>query len=119
MSERLQYLFINLLILAFVAYQSVFVVYEGEKAFLLHFGEIVRSGNQVRLYSPGLHLKWPFIEKPYLMDARLQIGMVDVDKIQSVEQVYLMVDFYFKWRIKDFEKFFKVSGGGALLLECC
>jgi membrane protease subunit HflC len=114
MSTRFQYLAINFLLILFLAYQSLFVVYEGEKAFLLRFGEVVRqSDNQTRLFGPGLHFKWPMIERAFIMDARLQTGMVDADKIQTVEQVYLMVDFYFKWRISDFERFFKVSGGGA------
>lgn len=113
MSDRLQYLLINTLVVLFLLYQSFFMVYEGEKAFILRFGEIVRQQDgQVQVYSPGLHIKWPFVERVFLMDARLQIGMVDADKIQTVEQVYLMVDFYFKWRISDFERFFKVSGGG-------
>lgn len=112
MSERLQYLFINLLFIALVAYQSLFIVYEGEKALLLRFGEVVREGESAKVYGPGIHFKWPMIERAYLMDARLQIWGIDADKIQSVEQVYLMVDFYFKWQVSDFERFFKVSGGG-------
>lgn len=114
MSDRLQYFLMSAVIFLFMAYQSVVVVYEGEKAFLLRFGEILRQEDgSVRTYDPGLHFKWPFVERAFLMDARLQIGMVDADKIQTVEQVYLMVDFFFKWKITDFERFFRVSGGGT------
>lgn len=94
---------------------SMFIVNQSERSVLIRLGKVASDHlNQPMLYEPGLHFKIPFIDKPYRMDARNQIWTIDSDRIQTVEQVYLMVDFYFKWKIDNFVEFFKVnSAGGA------
>ncbi len=107
--------FILTIICMHVVINSIFIVNQSERAVLIRLGKVASDHlNQPRLYQPGLHLKVPFLDKPYRMDARNQIWTIDSDRIQTVEQVYLMVDFYFKWKIDNFVEFFKVnSAGGA------
>jgi membrane protease subunit HflC len=94
--------------------QSIFIVHEGERAFILRLGKVVSTvEGQPKVMHPGLHVKIPLIDTIYTMDARNQIWGIESDRIQSVEQVYLMVDFYFKWKIEDFGLFFKVNAAGG------
>jgi len=38
---------------------------------------------------------------------------MDADRVQTVEQLYLLVDFYFKWKVDDFPLFFRVHASGG------
>lgn len=113
MTSKIQAFFILILITGFIAFQSLFVINEGEKALIIRFGKLVKTGSQVRVHDPGLHFKMPFIDKIYKLDARIQINDIPTDKIQNSEQIYLVVDYYLKWKVTDFEKFFMVNTSGG------
>jgi membrane protease subunit HflC len=55
----------------------------------------------------------PFIDKIYTIDSRIQINDIPTDKIQNSEQIYLVVDYYLKWKVIDFEKFFMINTSGG------
>lgn len=101
-----------------LVWMSVFFVDERQKVILFKFGEIVGSG-----YEPGLHWKlpYPFNEVKKFDDRILTID-ARPSSFSTVEQKYLIVDSYVKWRIRDVETYFKATSGresnaGQLLYE--
>lgn len=100
-----------------ILWTSVFFVDEREKVLLLKFGEIVDSN-----YAPGLHFKIPFINQVKKFDNRILTIDARPSSFSTVEQKYLLVDSYVKWRILDEVKYWKATGGneanaGQLLYE--
>ncbi|MDH5613161.1 MAG: protease modulator HflC [Gammaproteobacteria bacterium] len=99
-------------------WMSVFFVDEREKAILFKFGEIIGSD-----YQPGLNVKlpYPFNEVKKFDDRILTID-ANPSSFLTVEQKYLIVDSYVKWRIRDVETYYKTTSGregnaGDLLYE--
>jgi len=100
-----------------ILWASIFFVDEREKALLLKFGEIVDSD-----YKPGIQFKIPFINKVQKFDARILTIDARPSSFSTIEQKYLLVDSYVKWRILDEVKYWKATGGneenaGQLLYE--
>lgn len=101
-----------------VLWMSIFTVDEREKAILFKFGEIIGSD-----YEPGLHLKFPYpFNEVKKFDSRILTIDARPSSFSTVEQKYLIVDSYVKWRINDIETYFKSTSGfednaGALLYE--
>ncbi len=105
----------SLISLMILGYQCFFIVPESHKAMRIRFGQLeTDQHNEAIIYESGCHIKWPFIDSIYHMDARQQMWTMDADEVQTVEQLYLLVDFYFKWKVDNFPLFFRVhsSGGG-------
>ena len=100
-----------------ILWTSIFFVDEREKALLLKFGEIVDSN-----YKPGIHFKIPFINEVKKFDDRILTIDARPSSFSTVEQKYLLVDSYVKWRILDEVKYWKTTTGnqdnaGQLLYE--
>jgi len=114
MSTRFYVLWGSLISLLVLGYQSFFIVQESGRAVRIRFGQLeTNSSNQVILYEPGLHFKWPLVDSIYTMDSRHQIWTMDADRVQTIEQLYLLVDFYFKWKVDNFPLFFRVHAAGG------
>jgi modulator of FtsH protease HflC len=103
------------LILAFVliGVSSLFVVKEGERGIVVQFSKIKRdeAGLPV-VYEPGLHFKFPVIEKVRKLDARIQTLDDAPDRFVTVEKKDLIVDSFVKWRISDFATYYLATNGG-------
>ncbi len=100
-----------------VLWTSIFFVDEREKALLLKFGEIIDSN-----YEPGIQFKVPFINEVKKFDARILTIDARPSSFSTIEQKYLLVDSYVKWRILDEVKYWKATSGnednaGQLLYE--
>jgi membrane protease subunit HflC len=94
------------LVAAFIAANSVFVVNEGQTAILLQFGRIVRTG-----YVPGLHVKLPLIQQVQRFDKRVLTLESAPERYLTSEKKDVNIDFFVKWRIVDAGKFYvSVSG---------
>ena len=83
-----------------------FQVDEREKAIKLQFLEI-KDAN----LSPGLHFKWPFINKIQRNDGRILTLDVPPKEFPTSEKKYVKVDFFAKWRIVDVEKYYTATKG--------
>ena len=101
-----------------ILWMSVFFVDERQKAILFKFGEIIGSD-----YEPGLQWKlpYPFNEVKKFDDRILTID-ARPSSFSTIEQKYLIVDSYVKWRIRDVEEYYKATNGieanaGDLLYE--
>lgn len=92
-------------VLGLLAYSSVFVVTERERAVKLEFGRLVEGD-----VKPGLHFKkpWATVRK---FDGRLLTADMEKASFYTVENKRLIVDSYIKWRIVDVEAYYKATGG--------
>ena len=116
--KNLNTIIIGLLVLAVLAYQSIFVVPEGQKALLTRFAKVVRNGDgAVSLYEPGAGFKIPFVDKVMYLDARVQTLNSTADRFVTSEKKDLIIDSYVKWKIIDFEKFYTANQGSFLMAE--
>lgn len=97
---------------------SFFIVNEGQKAVLLQLGEIVQaSDGKAKIFSPGLHFKWPLINQVRKFDTRLQTLQVQSSRILTQDQKYVLVDYYIKWRIADLPLFYQRIGNDPARAE--
>ncbi len=85
---------------------SVFTVTETERAITRRFGEIIKSD-----YSPGLHLKIPFVDNVTKFDARILTLNSRPERFLTSEKKNVIVDTFVKWRISNAKKFYTTVGG--------
>ncbi len=105
-----------LLLFVMVAMSSLFIVYEGDRAIVIRFGEVLkeRSENDTKeiaqIYQPGLHFKIPLFDRVKIIDARIQTMDGKADRFFTSEQKDVIIDSYVKWRVKDFNKYYLKAG---------
>ncbi|OOH89608.1 protease modulator HflC [Pasteurellaceae bacterium 15-036681] len=101
-----------LAVVAFVLFQSLIIVQEGQRGIMLRFNKVHRDADhKVVVYEPGLHFKVPMIDQLRVLDARIQTLDGQEDRFVTVEKKDLLVDSYVKWRISDFGQFYTSTGG--------
>lgn len=106
---------ISLVFSLLITYSSVFVIQEGQRGIVLRFGKVLRSNDSTAIiFSPGLHLKLPFLEKVKILDARTQTMENQADRFVTKEKKDLIVDSYIKWKISDFSRYYLATGGGDI-----
>ena len=106
MDARLsRYLFLTLALLL-VAYNSLFVIRETERAVVLRFGRLLEASTV-----PGLHVKVPGIDEVRIFDARVLTLEAQPENFYTLEKKRLIVDSYAKWRIEDVETYYRATGG--------
>lgn len=100
-------------LLALLAYSSLFTVQEGERGIVIRFGKVAQDEQGMAVvYEPGLHFKLPFIERIIKLDARVKTLDGQADRFITSEKKDLIVDAFVKWRIEDFAKYYLSTGGG-------
>lgn len=95
----------SFLVFLLVVFSSLFVVTEYQRAVLLEFGRLENAD-----LKPGLHFKWPWA-KVKKFDARLMTADARPENFYTSEKKRLVVSYYIKWRVKDAESYYKVTGG--------
>ena len=106
MSPRLNVLLIVVVVVAVVVRMSVFTVDEREHAIKLEFSEIIKSD-----YQPGLHFKWPFIDRIARYPDRILNYEHPDEKFLTGEKKNLVVDYFVTWRIEDPAQYYRSVGG--------
>ena len=111
-------LLIVVAIVAFLGLTSLYEVREGQHGLLLRLGKIKAdaSGKAV-IAGPGLHFKFPIINKARIFDTRLQTLDIKSSRIVTEEKKDVLVDYYAKWRIDDLPLYFTRTGGSELRAE--
>ena len=111
--RRMNVLVITALVIVLIVVSGcLFVVREGQEVILLRLGKLKRGSDQaVVVLDPGLHFKWPFIERLYRFDVRLQTYEPQPSRIMTGEQKELLVDFYVKWRINNPGLYYQRTSG--------
>ncbi len=108
MNNKSPLLIILGVVLAIVLFNSVFLVYQWERAIKLRFGEIIASD-----YEPGIHLKWPLVNTIRKFDARLRTLDARPERFLTLEKKDVIVDSYVKWRIANVAQYYRSTGGSA------
>ena len=98
---------IPVVLLAVVAYFSLFRVQEYEQAIVFQFKEIQRSD-----YKPGLHFMIPVVNTVQKFETRLLNLDQEPQRFLTVEKKDVIVDYYAKWIIADVRKFYVATRGG-------
>jgi membrane protease subunit HflC len=96
---------VSVLVLAIVAYSSVFTVQQTEQALVLRFGEMVDVATE-----PGLHFKAPFIDTVVSIDKRILDLENPSQEVIASDQKRLVVDAFARYRIKNALKFYQSVG---------
>jgi len=106
--------FVSLIVLIvglLIAFNTVYVVTERERAIMLEFGRLVQAD-----IKPGLHFKKPWA-KVSKFDARLLTADMTPESFFTVENKRLVVDSYIKWQVKDVETYYKATNGDEATAE--
>lgn len=98
-----------LVALAFVAFNTFFIVDERQKAMVLQFGQ-VRAVKE----EPGLGVKIPFIQNVVFYDSRIQGIDTASLEVTPLDDRRLIVDAFARWRIADVEQFRRAVGAGGM-----
>lgn len=108
-----------LVLVVMVLLSSLFIVTQGQHAILLRLGRLVDDNqtDKVKVLSPGLHFKTPFIESVRLFDTRIQTLDIKSSRIVTAEKMDVIVDYYVKWRIEDLARYFRATGGNQFRAE--
>ena len=109
MSNRNLAIILALFGVVFIAFNTLFVVKETERAVMLKFGRVVEAD-----LAPGLHMKMPFVNTVSKFDARLLTLDAQPQRFLTVEKKAVIVDSYAKWRISDVSKYYTATNGEEL-----
>lgn len=102
-----------LLLVAFIAFNSCYIISEGNKGIVTRFGKVVRdSESALKIVDPGLHFKIPFIDKVKPMDVRIQTISSSADRFVTSEKKDVIIDSYVKWQIEDAATYYLTTAGG-------
>ncbi|UYZ84492.1 protease modulator HflC [Entomomonas sp. E2T0] len=113
MSNKLLFPLVIVLLLVIFGWSSLYIVLQTQKGILLRFGEIEQSNLE-----PGLHFKWPVINKVKLFDGRLLTLETPNVRFLTKEKKSVMVDAYARWRVSNPEIFYtSVRGEKAIADE--
>lgn len=80
---------------------------------LPHLKGLVDTNNLTKRPSiecPGLHFKLPFLTTVLYFDTRLQTLGSQLERIPTRDQKFVYVDYFVKWRIVDFYKYYLSTG---------
>lgn len=91
---------------AVLGLSSVFIVTETEYAIKFRLGKIVRSD-----YQPGLHGKVPFINNVRKFERRILTLDTPPEQMITVEQKFVAVDSFVKWRIVNIARYYTSTQG--------
>ncbi|WP_028007818.1 protease modulator HflC [Solimonas flava] len=92
------------------ASNSLFIVDQRERALLFQFGELKGES-----YTPGLHLKLPFVQRVDTFDGRVLTLDNQTENFLTVEKKNVEVDYYVKWRISDAATYYRATRGQELV----
>lgn len=100
------------LVSLFVLTQSLFVIHPAQSGLVIHLGDLnTTADGKVRVYQPGLHIKFPIIDRLVRIDKRLQSFDVPSTRVLTQDKKSVLVDYYTKWLVSDFSLFFQRTGG--------
>jgi len=107
MNNRMQIIAGVIVVIALLAYTSLFTVDQRQYAVVFQFGEVKEV-----VQEPGLHVKFPLIQNVRFFDKRiLTIDTPDPERFITAEKQNLIVDHYVKWRIVDPRLYYESVAG--------
>ncbi|MCK7592611.1 protease modulator HflC [Pseudomarimonas salicorniae] len=100
---------IVIIILLFLAMDSVYQVQESQVAVRFQIGRIVETEIQ-----PGFHLKLPLVQNVLKFDRRILSLDGQPERYLTSEKKDVNVDFFVKWRIDDVRRFYQATAGNEI-----
>ncbi len=94
------------LLVLVLAYNSLFIVQETERAIMLRFGAVQQAN-----LGPGLGWKLPIADDVKKFNGKVLTVDAPVERYFTLEQKPVMVDSFAKWRIGDVERYYTSTGG--------
>jgi len=89
--------------IAFAIYGAAYTVDETEQVVITRFGKIVGEPTK----DPGLHFKYPVIDKANYFNKNLLEWDGDPGQIPTLDKTFIWVDTFARWKIVDPVKFFQ------------
>ncbi len=97
--------------LVFLGLLFVFEVRQTEFAVVKRLGRPLRTpAGEVQIYKPGLHFKWPFVDRVWRHDNRLRpydLKRGQVEQVQTIDDYQVIVTTFVLWRVGDAHRFLK------------
>jgi modulator of FtsH protease HflC len=89
-------------LVALLAYSSIFILNETQQAIVTQFGKPVGGART----EPGINVKVPFIQKVQYFDKRYLKWDGDPNQVPTQDKKFIFVDTYARWEITDPLQFF-------------
>lgn len=89
-----------------LAWNSVYVVKQTERAVKLRFGAVTEADVQ-----PGLYFRIPVAEEVKIFDGRILTAEAEPQRYYTLEKKPVIVDSFAKWRIADVQLFYTATSG--------
>ena len=108
MSPKQTFSVLIIMVLLMVGLNSIFIVQQWEAGILLRFGKVHRivDTGEADVRAPGLHFKYPFVDKIAYVDTRIQTMDSRPQEVMTSEKKALVVDTYVKWIVDDYAQFY-------------
>ena len=94
-----------LVILALVVMNTFYTVAQTQQALVLQFGQPIRI-----VQTPGLHVKWPFVQNVVAFDKRLLDVEPPPEEVIGADQKRVIIDTYTRYRITNPLLFYQSVG---------
>ena len=94
---------IFLLVIVIIGFGSIYIINETEQAVVTQFGKPVGGA----IMDAGLHFKIPIIQKVIKFDKRILEWDGSANEIPTLDNKYIFIDAFARWRISDALQFYK------------
>ena len=94
---------IILLAVLIIGYSSIYIINEAEQAVVTQFGKPVGGA----ITDAGLHFKTPIIQTVIKFDKRILEWDGSANEIPTLDNKYIFIDAFARWRISDALQFYK------------
>ena len=112
MNQKYFPVLVVLAFVGFVASNSLFFVYEWERALKFRFGEFVGEEMQ-----PGLRFMIPWVNTVEKFDMRIQTMDERAELFQTINKEDLMVDSFAKWKVSDLKQYYTSVRGNPSVAQ--
>jgi membrane protease subunit HflC len=96
----------SLILILLLGLSCFYVVDARQQAVLLRMGQVANEG-----VKPGIHLKFPLLDKVLKFDSRLQTMDIKSQEVTTADQKTLKVDYYIQWQIQDIGQYYRATAG--------
>ena len=94
---------IGILIFLVVGFSSIFIIDETEQAVVTQFGKPIGGA----ITDAGIHFKTPLIQTVIKFDKRILEWDGSANEIPTLDNKYIFIDAFARWRISDALQFYK------------
>ena len=88
-----------------IGFGSIYLIDETEQAVVTQFGKPVGGA----ITNAGLHLKIPLIQRVIKFDKRILEWDGSANEIPTLDNKYIFIDAFARWRISDALQFYKTA----------